>query len=147
MGEAKGRLKVCDERIAALAAPVLAEIKGHDNRDELTNQMIAEKSADANFKNATLAREIAEIAVIEYVEGIAKQDEATIEGEIKLAESELARAKDGIEFARQQLTKVKEASNLSCQSLPLNSAMRITLSRPSGGSRKPRSRSRRSGPS
>ena len=123
VSEVTRRLKACDERIAKLGASLLAEIKAHgDPHDETLNQMITEKSADASFRNATLAREIAEIAVMEYVEGIAKQEEATLEGEIKLAESEAGRAKDFIEMTRHQLTRAKEASNLSAADLAVEFA-------------------------
>jgi len=54
--------------------------------DSLTNQQITTKSAAANYENAKLTREVAEIAVVEYVEGIYVQDLQTVEGEIKLAE-------------------------------------------------------------
>ena len=84
-----------------------------------TNQKITVKSAEANFENAKLTREVAEIAVVEYEEGIFKQDQATIEGEIKLAESELARARDSIEFAKDQLAKIKQASRGTAEDLSL----------------------------
>ena len=93
VAEVERRLKGCHERIAALGASVLA---GNDeagrSRDGLTNQQIATKSADANYRNATLTREVAEIGVREYVEGIFLQDNATLQGEVKLAESDAARA-------------------------------------------------------
>ena len=43
-------------------------------KDSLTNQKITTKSAEANHENAKLTREVAEIAVVEYEEGIFKQD-------------------------------------------------------------------------
>ncbi len=111
VAEVERRLKGCHERVAAVGAAVLAGIdEAGRSRDALTNQQIATHSADANFKNATLAREIAEIAVVEYVEGIFKQDDATLEGTLKLAESEAARAQDALEFAKQRLAKIKEVS-------------------------------------
>src|SRR5262249_53055104 len=48
---------------------------------------------------AKLTREVAEVAVTEYKEGIYKQDMQTVLGEIKLATSELTRAIDRIEWA------------------------------------------------
>ena len=41
-------------------------------------QQIVALKAEANYRNARLAREVAEIAVIEYEEGIFKQDLATV---------------------------------------------------------------------
>ncbi len=74
-------------------------------RDQLVNQRITTKSAEANFLNAKLTREVAEIAVREYVEGVYVQDLATVEGEIKLAESDLMRAEDRLEWARRMFDK------------------------------------------
>ncbi len=111
VAEVERRLKGCHERVAAAGTAVLVGIdEAGRSRDALTNQQIATRSADANFKNATLAREIAEIAVVEYVEGIFKQEDATLAGELKLAESEAARAQDALEFTKQRLAKIKEVS-------------------------------------
>ncbi len=49
-------------------------------KDSLLNQKITTKSAKAAWNNATLTREVAEIAVVEYIEGIYKQDLATVRG-------------------------------------------------------------------
>jgi len=73
--------------------------------DQLTNQRITTQSASANLKNATLTREVAEIAVVEYEEGVYKQDLATVQGEIKLAESDLSRAEDRLDWARRMFEK------------------------------------------
>jgi len=73
--------------------------------DQLTNQRITTQSASANLKNATLTREVAEIAVVEYEEGVYKQDLATVQGEIKLAESDLSRAEDRLDWARRMFVK------------------------------------------
>lgn len=73
--------KVCELDSAAL-------------RDNLVNQEIATKRAEADFENAKKTREVAEIAVQEYKEGTYKQDYQNIQGEITLAKSEMERAKD-----------------------------------------------------
>jgi hypothetical protein len=114
VAEVERRLKGCHERVAAVGASVLAEIdEGARGRDRLTNQQIATHSALANYKNATLAREVAEIAVVEYEEGIFKQEDATLAGELKLAESEVARAQDALEFTKRRLAKIKEVSKVT----------------------------------
>ncbi len=74
-------------------------------KDQLVNQKITTKSAEANHENAKLTREVAEIAVVEYEEGIFKQDLATVEGEIKLAESDLSRSEDRLDWARRMYEK------------------------------------------
>jgi multidrug efflux pump subunit AcrA (membrane-fusion protein) len=74
-------------------------------KDNLLNQQITTESAKSNMKNATLTREVAELAVKEYMEGIYKQDLATVLGEIKLAESDLSRSEDRVEWARRMEKK------------------------------------------
>jgi RND family efflux transporter MFP subunit len=78
--------KVCELDSAAL-------------RDNLTNQEIATKRAEADYEQAKKTREVAEIAVKEYVQGIFPQDEQSAEGQIKLAESELVKAKDKLDWS------------------------------------------------
>ena len=93
-----------------------------DIGDLIVNQRITVRSAEANFENAKLTREIAEIAIVEYQEGIFKQDEATLDGEVKLAEADAARAGDHIEFARGQLAMIKKASRGTAEDLSLEYA-------------------------
>ena len=74
----------------------------------MTNQKIATKAAEAAYQNAKLTREVAEIAVKEYEEGIYLQDRATIQGEIKLAESAFQKAKARLERTRRARQKLTE---------------------------------------
>ena len=62
-------------------------------RDSLVNQQITTRSASANYENAKLAREEAEIAVVEYTDGAYRFVVMELVGEIKIAETELAVAK------------------------------------------------------
>jgi HlyD family secretion protein len=84
---------------------VICELDSASLRDQLVNQRITTESAKANFQNAKLTREVAEIAVKEYVEGIYIQDLQTVDGEIKLAESDLARSEDRVDWARRMYEK------------------------------------------
>jgi len=68
-------------------------------------QQIAARKAEAEYQNARLTREIAEIAALEYAEGIILQDIATVDGEIKLAESDLSRSQDRLDWARRMFDK------------------------------------------
>jgi RND family efflux transporter MFP subunit len=77
-------------------------------RDTLTNQEIAIQGAEAAYQNAKLTRETAEIAVKEYEEGIYLQDRATVQGEIKLAESALQKAKDRLDRTGRAQRKLAE---------------------------------------
>jgi hypothetical protein len=111
LSEIQQRLTRCHERLASIAPSLLAALGDLSQaRDQLTNQMITVESAKANFGNAELTRQVAEIAVIEYEEGIFKQDQAILEGELKLAESDWLRAKDAVSGTKERLKKIKAAS-------------------------------------
>jgi HlyD family secretion protein len=84
---------------------IVCQLDSASLKDQLVNQKITTKSAEANHENAKLTREVAEIAVVEYEEGIYKQDLSTVEGEIKLAESDLSRSEDRLDWARRMYTK------------------------------------------
>jgi len=94
---------------------LVCELDSASLRDQLTNQKIATQGAEASFQNAKLTREVAEISVKEYEEGIYIQDKATIEGEIKLAESDLARSADRVDWANRMYEKgyVSKAQKVS----------------------------------
>ena len=117
------RLNKLQDEIVRLGSQALASLdtanRGGVDISMITTQMITVKSAQANFENSRLTREVAEIAIVEYEEGIFKQDQATLEGEVKLAESAAARAADSIEFARGQLAKIKQASRGTAEDLSL----------------------------
>jgi multidrug efflux pump subunit AcrA (membrane-fusion protein) len=94
---------------------LVVELDSSSLKDQLTNQVIATKGAEAAYLNAKLTREVAEIAVIEYVEGIFKQDEQTVRGEIALADSNLKRAQDRLEWSNRMMDKkyLSVAQNMS----------------------------------
>jgi hypothetical protein len=94
VGEVHRSLKSIDDRLIAVAEHELASPSASQRpRDRLMALRIEEASARAAYLNAKLAREVAEIAVIEYREGIFPQEIASVEGEITAA-------KEGIETAR-----------------------------------------------
>jgi RNA polymerase sigma factor (sigma-70 family) len=86
---------------------LVGELDSASLRDQLINQRITVQAAEANYQNAKLARETAEIAVREYVEGIYLSGKATVQGEIKLSESALSRAQGRVE----RLRKYREELN------------------------------------
>ena len=63
-------------------------------RARLRAQQLATRKAKASYEIAKATRELAEIAVEEYEEVTYPRDLATVEGEIKLAESDLRRSED-----------------------------------------------------
>jgi HlyD family secretion protein len=84
--------KVCELESAALL-------------DEHKSQKITAAQAEASYKQAKLTREVAEVAVVEYKQGVFEQDLKTVNGEIALAESDAKRAQDRLEWSRRMLEK------------------------------------------
>ena len=80
--------------------PTLAEV-----RARLRAQQLATRKAKAFYQIAKLTRELAEIAVEEYEEVTYPRDLATVEGEIKLAETDLIRSQDRLEWAKRMFEK------------------------------------------
>jgi RNA polymerase sigma factor (sigma-70 family) len=74
-------------------------------RTKLRAQQLATRKARAHYEIARLNREIAEIAVEEYQEVVYARDLATVDGEIKLAESALAGSQDRVDWARRMFKK------------------------------------------
>ena len=107
------------ERLIGLAERVLKGSSSSDPRDQLAKLRIAAESDHWNYRNAKLTREVAEIAVTEYTEGIFVQDLATVEGEIKLAQSAANRARDTIDFAKDRLARIAARSDKSVTDLNL----------------------------
>jgi hypothetical protein len=120
MIEARGTLADLQSQILGIAATALGPADAASKaKDNAINQRITVESAKANYGNATLTREVAEIAILEYEQGIFKQDDATLQGELKLAESGLDRAMDSIEYLKGRLAEIKKASKNSAQDLAL----------------------------
>ena len=94
---------------------LVCELDSATLKDTLTNQVIATKGADASYLNAKLTREVAEIAVIEYVDGIFKQEHETAKGEIALASSDRKRAEDRLIWSNNMFDKgyVSKGQNIS----------------------------------
>ncbi len=109
------RLQIADQ---LLAAPRGLLDRG-DPRDQLTNQQITTMSAAANYENAKLTREIAEIAVIEYSEGIFVQDLETAKGEVKLAQSSVDWQHAYAGVLDERLARIERASDGSLGDLSI----------------------------
>jgi hypothetical protein len=118
VAETRKTLKTLQGEIAVLGTQALGR-PGAANRpeDDAVNQRITIESAKANYQNAQLTREVAEITILEYEEGIFKQDQATVEGELKRAESELSGAPEAIQLAKEKLALIKQLSKGSAEDL------------------------------
>jgi HlyD family secretion protein len=82
-----------------------AEPKTTTTEAMLRAQRRTSRRAKAHFEMAAAARELAEIAVEEYRDATYPNDLATVEGEVKLAESALKVAEDRVDAAERALKK------------------------------------------
>jgi RNA polymerase sigma factor (sigma-70 family) len=89
-------------------------------RDRLSNVEIAIQAAEAEYQNARVEREVAELAVKEYEEGTSKHELTTVKGEVALAQSAIQKAELGLDRARRARERI---SNLmSAKKDPLAAA-------------------------
>jgi HlyD family secretion protein len=84
---------------------LVCELDSATLKDNLKNQQITTAQAAASFEQAKLTREVAEVAVKEYQEGVYKQDKETILGEIALAKSDVTRSQDRLEWTTKMVEK------------------------------------------
>jgi HlyD family secretion protein len=84
---------------------LVCELDSAALKDNLVNQEIATRRAKADYENALKTREVAEIAVDEYLLGTFKQDELQVQGDMKLAESELQRSDERLRWSQEMLKK------------------------------------------
>jgi HlyD family secretion protein len=94
---------------------VVCRLDSANLKDRLAKQVIATARAEAAYQNAKLTREVAEIAVTEYIERVYKQEQQTVIGELALAEAERKRAEDRLEWSKRMLAKgfVSKAQNIA----------------------------------
>jgi multidrug resistance efflux pump len=71
---------------------VVCELETFELKSKLAGQELAIKAAEAPYQAAKQTREVAELAVTEYLEGIFKQQVQKIDSEITLAKSALTKA-------------------------------------------------------
>jgi RND family efflux transporter MFP subunit len=91
---------------------VVCELDSAAIRDWLVKQRITAKSAEANFINAKLTREVAEIKLSEYEKGILPQRLRSLEGEVRAAQTAIQKAEerwDRLMRARKRLDKILSA--------------------------------------
>jgi HlyD family secretion protein len=85
---------------------VVCELDSAALRVQLANQKIAFLSAQATYENAKVDREVAEIAVVEYAEGIYQIQLQETEGNIRIAEAELTLAQEHLAASKANRTAV-----------------------------------------
>ena len=109
--ETRWTLIIQRDRMINLANPSVRRADSTGNlKDQLVSLLVEVKSAEANFENAKLEREIAEIAITEYEQGTFVRDKAALKVERLLADSDVKRKRDQVELAKDQLARVKSSS-------------------------------------
>jgi HlyD family secretion protein len=84
---------------------VVCELDPEPLKERLANRKIVMQAAAAASEGAKLARQAAELAVTEYVEGTFKRDWETASGEIALTDSDRKLAEDRLEAAQRMTDK------------------------------------------
>jgi HlyD family secretion protein len=91
---------------AVLKPGTLARQPGADTiRARWRAQQIAARKAECEYHKARIACEIAEISALDYEETNLSQDLAAVDGEIRLAESDVRRSEDRVDWARRMFAK------------------------------------------
>ena len=85
-----------------LASLLLAVVVAKRERNQ---RLVALSAARAAYQNARLTRAVAEVALVEYEQTIFPQEARTIQDEIALADSDLMRAEDRLEWSRHMIAK------------------------------------------
>jgi RNA polymerase sigma factor (sigma-70 family) len=95
-------IKILPEGSPVKKGQVICELDSANLRDQLVNQRIVVSSAEASYQIAKLTREVAEVAAIEYAEGDYRIKLGEVDGDIQLAQAELALAEDELNAAKVQ---------------------------------------------
>ncbi len=103
---------------------LVCELDPAQIKDRLANQKTTAVAAEAGYQSAKLTREVAEIAIAEYTEGIFKQDRETVLGELKRAAIDLTRVVDRVEWAsRMNVKGYVSKSQVSAEDIALQKAL------------------------
>jgi hypothetical protein len=99
------------------AGPQVSEKVAEPVDDQIEIQKTKVEAAKSALVSAQLAREIAEITVNEYDQGLFAQEKATLEAEIKLAGDDLKAVRERIPEMDDRLAKIKKVSKGSTSDL------------------------------
>jgi len=121
-------LKTQRERLIQIATGVFPAPSGTSAlSNQLVDQRVTTMGANAAYKDAKLSREIAEIAILEYSDGIFVQDGAVAEGELMLARSEVSRKRAAPDELINQLARIERASKGSARELAVEFGLRDSI--------------------
>ena len=116
--ETRKVLKELQETLSGFAIRTLANIEQEGPQEgDISSQRLMVESAKAQFEAAEGARELAQLALKEYKEGIVKQEHAALEAELKFAQDELKHATAKVDQAKDRYAKIKAASKGSVYDL------------------------------
>jgi HlyD family secretion protein len=93
------------DRALVVKGDIVCELDPRGLTDRMAAQELIVRAAEFDFQAATMAREATGMKIVEYAEGQFKNEFATIEGEIKVAEVNLSRAEDQLDWARRMFEK------------------------------------------
>lgn len=91
-------LAIVPDHATVKKGDILAELDSSGLRDQLTNQRITVKAAEANFLNARLEREEAERALTDYQNDLFPREAREAKTELAVAELEAAVAKESVDL-------------------------------------------------
>jgi len=116
--EIRRTLKTQHDRMTDLANQLVGSAElPPDLEGQLAAQQIKVESAKAALQSAVLGREVAEMAVAEYEQGIFVQEKADLDAELKLARSERERARSQIAITKFRLAQIQQKSTGSSSDL------------------------------
>ena len=107
---------------------LICQLDSASLNDQLINQKITTKSAEANHENAKLSREVAEFAVLEYEEGTLKQERSALRGVVAVAQSAIQKAETRLQRvrgARKQLSDMLAAKGVSASTTDIMAALDV----------------------
>ena len=102
-------IQLLPEGSAVKKGQVVCQLDSAALKDQLVNQWITVRSAEANYQNAKLAREVAEIAVTEYIEKIYKSELVALKDAVTAAQSAIQKAGTRLERTRIARKRVQDA--------------------------------------
>jgi RNA polymerase sigma factor (sigma-70 family) len=102
-------ISIVPEGTAVKKGSVVCLLDSNKLKDDLLNQRIASERAATAVRNAILDREVAELALREYTNGIYVHEQETLKDEIRTAESSIQKAQRRLERARLAAKQLREA--------------------------------------
>jgi RNA polymerase sigma factor (sigma-70 family) len=106
---------------------LVCELDSSGLRDQLRNVSVAALGARAGYENARLTREVAEIAVVEYAQGVYKSELASLKDEVTAAESAVQKAEARLDRTRRALERLDGMVPKGRETTPAEIVVRLDL--------------------